>query len=191
MGGSSKRSLSCGTWRTRPCVSGFTLSSTKERLCTNYESFCSSSETARCRTNMRKTEQPSGLSEYPDECGDCMEYRLHAGGVRGLTRGRLSRERRGPCPFVASAVCAYPPLRQISLRCRDRTIAPGATTTPSVDRQRPYRLFLSVRYRTPKIKNAFSGCCRTRLSRSCRMFISACSLPASMSLMPVYYVVAR
>src|SRR5207244_4288801 len=36
------------------------------------------------------------------------------------------------------------------------------------------------------------GCCRTRLSRSCRMFIRACSMPASLSRTPVYQVaVAR
>src|SRR5712691_11613461 len=41
-----------------------------------------------------------------------------------------------------------------------------------------------------KITNALSGCCWTRLFRSCRMFIRACAMSASMSRMPVYHVAA-
>ena len=40
------------------------------------------------------------------------QYRLPARRVRGITRGRRCRQRCGPCSCVASAVCAYPPLRQ-------------------------------------------------------------------------------
>src|SRR5262249_28360829 len=42
-----------------------------------------------------------------------------------------------------------------------------------------------------KITNALLGCCRTRLSRSCRMCIRACSMPAFIPFMLVYHVAAR